>query len=92
MRVFFLVLLVALVCVHATVVIGVVTAFFLLPFKAEWYQALPTCVWIVYVVLGRGVSCPFTDLENVLRQWLDLPEIKGFIGHYFVKPIRTILK
>ena len=33
-------------------------------------------------------DCPVTDCENKLRVKLGMKKIGGFIGHYFIKPLK----
>jgi len=38
------------------------------------------------ISFSRVLDCPMTRYENKLRVQLGRPTIKGFIGHYFLKP------
>ncbi len=79
-----------LVVAHILLVIGIVISFFLLPFLAPWYIALPVMVFIWFFSTTK-VECKLTNLENVLRRRLGLRRIGGFVGHYFLKPARWAL-
>lgn len=39
----------------------------------------------LYQLMTTPVKCWVTNLENKIRRSLDKPEIKGFIGHYFLR-------
>ena len=38
------------------------------------------------ISFSRVLDCPMTRFENKMRVQLGKPTIKGFIGHYFLKP------
>lgn len=73
-----------LVFLHMAVVVGNLISLFILPFMAPWYIALPLCSFLVLLSTSRD-QCPLTRLENKLRRKLNLPTIKGFIGHYLLR-------
>ena len=77
-----------IVALHLFVVLGNALAFFVLPFKADWYVALPCCSIIFFLALAREFECPLTRMENRYRRRLGMPTIKAFVRHYIVKPIR----
>ena len=68
------------------------SAFFILafqgltPFGYPWYICLPLCSFIILISFSRVLDCPMTRYENKLRVQVGRPTIKGFIGHYFLKP------
>ena len=76
---------------HCFVIIVNIAAFFILPFLYPLWVWMPVCSFILTVTFTREI-CPITRLENYLRTSLGLPRIGGFIGHYFIKPIKTLLK
>lgn len=84
--------LLIVVLLHWIVVIGNFSAFFILafqgltPFGYPWYICLPLCSFIILISFSRVLDCPMTRYENKLRVQLGRPTIKGFIGHYFLKP------
>ena len=80
-----------LVIVHVILVLGVVTSFIILPFFAPWYIALPLCLFIWFFTTS-AVDCKLTSLENVMRRRLGMKRIGGFVGHYFIKPIKKLRK
>ncbi len=75
-----------IVILHCTLIFGNITAFAILPFFTSWYIALPLMSYIGLLTFSRVLDCPLTRFENKLRRSLEIPEIKGFIGHYLVKP------
>jgi hypothetical protein len=84
--------LLIVVLLHWVVVIGNFSAFFILafqgltPFGFPWYVCLPLCSFIILISFSRVLDCPMTRYENKLRVQVGKPTIKGFIGHYFLKP------
>ena len=76
---------------HCFVIIVNIAAFFILPFLYPLWVWMPVCSFILTVTFTREI-CPITRLENYLRTSLGLPRIGGFIGHYFIKPIKRLLK
>lgn len=80
--------LIAIVVGHALIIVGNITAFLILPLLAPWYIALPLMSYIGLLTFSKVLDCPMTKLENSMRRRMDLPEIKGFIGHYAIKPLK----
>lgn len=84
--------LLVIVLLHWGVVLGNLSAFFILAFQGftpygfPWYICLPLCSFIVLISFSRVLDCPMTRYENRVRVQLGKPTIKGFIGHYFLKP------
>lgn len=81
----------AIAAFHLTVIFGNSAAFFVLPFKVPWYVALPCCSTIIYLGFTRTGECPLTTLENHFRRRAQLPEVRGFLGYYVVRPARKAL-
>ena len=54
-----------------------------------FWICLPLLSWIGYLAFSRVLDCPWTRLENYYRSKCGHPEIKTFIGHNIVKPIRN---
>lgn len=90
MRTLLLLILWPMVALHMIGIIAVVTSFFLLPFYAPWYVALPLMIWIVHLMMTR-IECPITTLENYLRKKLGMKQIPTFVGFYIVRPVRRLL-
>ena len=84
-------LLYSTILFHAFVIVVNIAAFFILPFLYPLWVWMPVCSFILTVTFTREI-CPITRLENYLRTSLGLPRIGGFIGHYFIKPIKRLLK
>ena len=81
------------VLLHWVIVFGNFAAFFILLYHGfhpdqiiPWYVGLPLCTFIGVISTSRVLDCPLTRLENKLRKAAGLSPIKGFIGHYFLKP------
>lgn len=73
---------------HIAFIIGNLGAFFLVPFIEPWYISFPICMTVGRAMFSK--ECPLTDLENSLRRKLGWPKIHGFVGHYFIKPFRSV--
>ena len=80
-----------LVVFHTVIVFANLAILFIIPFKEPWYVALPIETLIVNLMFSP-ISCPLTRLESKIRVGLDMPEIKHFVGHYFIHPIRKHLR
>ncbi len=78
----------AIVVGHWFIIVGNTLAFFLLPFFSPWYIALPVMSYIALLCFSKVLDCPITKLENKIRKRMNLPEIKGFMGHYMIKPYK----
>ena len=77
-----------LVVFHGLIVGANILAFFILPFGTRWYEAIPLMSIILLLTFSRRLECPLTRLENYLRRKLGMKRIGGFVGHYFVRPLR----
>lgn len=78
--------LVFVVISHWAIIVGNGIAFLILPFYTDWYIALPLMSYIGLLTFSRVLDCPLTKLENKVRKNLGMSEVKGFIGHYAIKP------
>ena len=76
---------------HMFIVIVNIMAFFILPFMYPLWMWVPVNSFILTVTFTREV-CPLTRLENYLRTSLGMSRIGGFIGHYFIKPVKRAIK
>ena len=83
--------LVAVTSFHISVILGNLIAAACLPFFVPWYIALPIVTLIMNLTFSP-TSCPLTRLENRLRRSLQKPEIKHFVGHYLIWPVKKHLK
>jgi hypothetical protein len=79
----------SLVVLHILLVIAVVLSFFILPFLAPWYVAVP-CMTFIWFFSTTRVDCQLTNLENWMRKQLGMKRIGGFVGHYFLKPAKLM--
>jgi len=84
-------LLGVVVVVHSLVIMTNIVAFFVLPFLYSLWVWVPLNSFILTVTFTREI-CPLTRLENRIRVALDKPRIGGFIGHYFIRPVRSRLE
>ena len=73
------------VTTHHLGLFGLVASVPLLIIKEPPWVSLPLVGWIMYLGFSRVLDCPYTRLENYLRRKLDLPEIKTFLKHYYLK-------
>lgn len=78
-----------LVVAHILLVIAFVGSFFILPFMAPWYVAVP-CMTFIWFFSTTKVECRLTDLENTMRKSLGMKKIGGFVGHYFFRPVKIL--
>jgi hypothetical protein len=81
---------ISLVVGHMALVIAFCIAFFLLPFYTSWVIAVPLMTFIFFFSTTR-VDCQLTILENYIRKRLGLKKIGGFVGNYFMRPIKRLL-
>lgn len=81
-----------IVAIHMLVCLGNVTCFFVLPFIEPPWIALPCCTLVFFLTFQREIQCPLTRYENKLRKQMGMREIRGFIGHYILIPIRHRLR
>ena len=72
---------------HFAVILGNVAALFVLPFVVPWYISLPLMSLIVNLMFSPA-SCPLTRLESRIRKSLGMDEIRHFVKHYFIEPVR----
>ena len=79
----------ALIAFHMFVITVNIAAFFVLPFLYPLWVWMPINSFILTVTFTREI-CPLTRLENKLRTSLGMSRIGGFIGHYFVRPIKRL--
>lgn len=79
-------LLAFVVVMHWVLIFGNIIAFWILPFYTSWYIALPLMSYIGLLTFSRVLDCPMTKFENRIRKNLGMPEVKGFIGHYLIRP------
>jgi hypothetical protein len=76
---------------HTSIVIINGVAFFVLPFLLPVWVWVPIDSFILTVMFTREI-CPLTRLENSIRTSIGLPRIGGFVGHYFVRPVRQLIR
>ena len=81
-----------IVGLHMFVCLGNVTCFFVLPFIEPPWVALPCCTLVFFLTFQREIQCPLTGFENKLRKKLGKREIRGFIGHYVLLPLRNKMR
>ena len=84
-------ILYSIISFHMFIVIVNIMAFFILPFMYPLWMWVPVNSFILTVTFTREV-CPLTRLENYLRTSLGMSRIGGFIGHYFIKPVKRAIK
>ncbi len=84
-------ILYSIISFHMFIVVVNIMAFFILPFMYPLWMWVPVNSFILTVTFTREV-CPLTRLENYLRTSLGMSRIGGFIGHYFIKPVKRAIK
>ncbi len=70
-----------------TLMYALIVCWFYLPF----WQAMVLAVTVVRIMTSRDV-CIATDLEENLRTKAGMKPLNGFVGHYYVRPFRRLLK
>jgi len=73
------------VITHHLGFLGFIISVPLLIIKEPPWVSLPLLAWIMYLGFSKVLDCPYTRLENYLRRKLNLPEIKTFLKHYYLK-------
>jgi hypothetical protein len=63
-----------------------------IPFRQPVEVALPVLSLGVWQMTTGGRTCPVTKLENLLRSYVGWKPIRGFVGHYYIKPVRKVLR
>jgi len=76
---------------HSFLIFGNLASFVVAPFNGPWYLAFPACFAIIWVTCSPA-DCAITNWENTVREKLGWPRIRGFIGHYYVKPVRRLYR
>ena len=75
--------LILLVIMHAAGCVALVIGGLALPFIGlKWPVWVTLGTLLVQMVTNAQTRCILTDIENWLRQKLDMPQIEGFIIHY----------
>lgn len=83
------ILLISTIILHHFVVLTNIISFFLSPFLFHPLLACPIMSNILVISFSRN-ECPITTFENYLRAKLGMKKIGGFIGHYYVRPARSL--
>jgi len=78
-----------IVCVHHALIVGNLASVCVLPFMVPWYLALPVCSSVAWGVCSPMV-CILTRWDNYYRRQLGRAEIRGFVGHHYVGPLRRL--
>ncbi len=76
------ILLKALVLLHSVIISLNFICLFYLPALTPWYVWVPCCT-LVARMLFTDNRCPLTILENKIREKIGMPQIEGFVKHYF---------
>ena len=76
---------------HLLVVFGNLASMFVIPFYVPWYIAIPL-ISVLINLLFMPTQCPLTKLENRIRRSLGLRQIRHFVGHYLVWPIKRKIR
>jgi hypothetical protein len=84
-------MLIGVVLFHFVVLAFNLAAILILPFSVPWYVALPLISLLVNLILSP-TPCPLTKLESRIRRSLELPDVRHFVGHYIVWPIKKKMR
>jgi len=83
-----------LVTAHHALLLTNLVAFFMLAkiVTSLWFVSIPLMTYISWKSFSRELTCPLTDLENKFRKKLGMDQIKAFVRHYYVKPIKNMMR
>ena len=70
-----------------TLMYALVVCWIYLPF----WLAMVVAVTVVRIMTSRD-RCIATDLEEELRTRANMKALNGFVGHYYVRPVRRFIK
>lgn len=84
-------ILIFVIIFHMFIIMANVACIGFLPFFSPWYIALPIITLLINL-LYSPTQCPLTKLENKLRRLVGIREIRFFVGHYFIWPVRKFLR
>lgn len=95
-----LIILFLVVSFHHVIIWGNIISVMIVPYLLFQYLEPLLALALGFLVitpmiqnsLSRTLDCPITRLENHLRWRLRKPKIRGFVGHYYVKPVRRFFK
>ena len=79
------------VITHLIIIVGNIVSILILPILMPWYVALPLMSLLVNLLFAP-VPCPLTKLENKIRKELGMREVRYFVGHYLVWPVKRKLR
>ena len=89
-KLFYRLFLSFLIVVHHFSLIIILVSVPLLFINEPIWISLPLTSWVIHLGCTR-IDCPLTKLENYLRKELYLPQIKGFMSHYYKKPYQNFM-
>lgn len=81
----------ATIIFHMAIIFGNLLACMILPFVMPWFISLPLVTLICNLIFSP-IPCPLTKLESLIRRSLGMPEIRYFIKHYIVDPVKKLKK
>ena len=89
-KLFYRLFLSSVIVVHHFSLIIILVSVPLLFINEPIWISLPLTSWVIHLGCTR-IDCPLTKLENYLRKELYLPQIKGFMSHYYKKPYQNFM-
>jgi len=76
---------------HIFIVLLIITPVFVMINEPFWIW-VPVNVWVMHLIFSPVLVCPATIWENRLRRKLKMPEIRTFIKHYYINPVKRFLR
>ena len=81
-----------LVLVHHFAIITLIVSPVFLILNEPIYVWVPVNIWIMHLMFSPVLICPATIWENRLRRKLGKIEIKTFLYHYYILPVKKLIK
>ena len=74
---------------HISIILLILSPFYLI-LTQPFYIWIPINIWVMHLMFSPVLVCPATIWENRLRRKLEMPEIKTFFLHYYIKPLKKL--
>ena len=82
-----------IVVLHAMLIAANVLSVMIIPAMVPWYISVPLDSFLFNLFFNRAFKeCPLTQLESAVRQKINMPPIKSYLGHYLYAPARRIYR
>lgn len=77
--------------IHHIVAASLFLSLFIVPFVTTYWIALPIIVTVVRIMTSTD-RCILTELEQYLRKRAGMYVIHGYVGHYWIKLPKLLIK